>query len=226
MTFTLHDVAPWGRSLDEYNAMFDLGDAERRMSILGVADGPASFNAEGTAAGMRIVSVDPLYAFRHEQISQRIDESTVLIGDQTRLHADEFVWQQFTGVEDLLAARRTAMQQFLDDYDEGVAQGRYVTGSADALPFPDGSYDLALCSHFLFLYSGQHDLAFHLKSIRELTRVAEEVRIFPLLELGAVESRHLRAVLMALERMGLRAERRAVAYEFQRGANEMLVISR
>lgn len=226
MTFTLHDVVPWGRSLDEYRAMFDLGQAERQVSILGCADGPASFNAEGTSTGMRIVSVDPLYALRHEEIRQRIDESTVSIAEQARQHAGEFVWQQVAGIDELIALRRTAMERFLADYEEGISQGRYVTGSADALPFPDSSFDLALCSHFLFLYSARHDLAFHLKAVRELARVAEEVRIFPLLELGAVESRHLRAVLMALARMGLKAERRPVPYEFQRGANEMLVITR
>jgi len=226
MTFTLHDVVPWGRNLDEYCAMFGLGPAERAVSILGVGDGPASFNAEGTAQGMRIVSVDPLYAHREAQIRARIDEVTPQIIEQTRRNAHEFVWRQFPDLDSLIAARGAAMQRFLADYEAGIDQGRYVTGTVTDLPFPDGSYDLALCSHFLFLYSAQHDLAFHLRAVRELLRVAEEVRIFPLQELGAVESRHLRAVLMAMQRFGFRAECRPVEYEFQRGANQMLVISR
>jgi ubiquinone/menaquinone biosynthesis C-methylase UbiE len=196
VAFTLNDVIPWGRNLDEYCAMFALGDAERRVSILGCGDGPSSFNAEGTAQGMRIVSVDPLYAFRTEEIRARIEEAT------------------------------PTTERFLTDYDEGLNQGRYVTGSVSDLPFPDGSYDLALCSHFLFLYSEQHNLAFHLKAILELTRVAEEVRIFPLLELGGTESRHVAAAKMALQRSGLKVEKVRVDYEFQRGGNEMLKISR
>jgi hypothetical protein len=56
--------------------------------------------------------------------------------------------------------------------------------------------------------------------------VAEEVRIFPLLELDGRESRHLRAVLLAVERMGLKAEKVPVPYEFQLGANQMLKITR
>lgn len=226
MSFTLNDVVPWGRNLEEYCAMFALGQGERGVSILGCADGPASFNAEGTATGMRIVSVDPLYAFSAAQIRTRVEAVIPEITEQTRRNADEFVWKQFSGVDDLIASRLQTMERFLADYDTGVAEGRYASGSAIDLPFPDHSYDLALCANLLFLYSAQHDLAFHLKAIRELLRVADEVRIFPLLELGGAESRHLKAVLLALPRMGVKVERRRVPYELQRGGNEMLVISR
>ncbi|HXC57680.1 MAG TPA: methyltransferase domain-containing protein [Steroidobacteraceae bacterium] len=226
MTFTLNDVVPWGRNLEEYCAMFALGETERGVSILGCADGPASFNAEGTASGMRIVSVDPLYNFSTAQIRARIEEATPGIAEQTRRNAAEFVWNQFPDVDALIVSRQNTMELFLADYDAGIAQGRYASGSAIDLPFPDHSFDLALCSHFLFLYSAQHDLAFHLKALRELARVADEIRVFPLLELGTVESRHLRAVMLALPRMGLKVERRRVPYELQRGGNEMLVICR
>ena len=226
MAFTLNDVVPWGRNLDEYCAMFDLTETDRRVSILGCGDGPASFNVEGTARGMRIVSVDPLYQFRAAEISARIDATATQIAEQLRANADDYLWTQYADADALIAARQTAMSKFIEDYDLGITQGRYVTGSAAELPFHDNSFDLALCSHLLFLYSEQHDLALHLRALRELTRVAEEVRVFPLLELGAGESRHLRAAMMALERMGLTAEKTTVPYEFQRGGNQMLRIRR
>jgi hypothetical protein len=226
MAFTLNEVVPWGRNLDEYCAMFGLTDADRRVSILGCGDGPASFNVEGTARGMRIVSVDPLYQCRVAEISERIDATAAQISEQLRANADNYVWTHFASVDELVAARLAAMSKFIEDYDLGITQGRYVTGSATELPFHDSSFDLALCSHLLFLYSDQHDLAFHLRALRELTRVAEEVRVFPLLELGAAASRHLRAVMMALPRMGLTAEEVTVPYEFQRGGNQMLRIRR
>jgi hypothetical protein len=43
-----------------------------------------------------------------------------------------------------------AMQTFLADYEQGKAEGRYVAGEVPYLPFKYGSFDLALCSHFLF----------------------------------------------------------------------------
>jgi Methyltransferase domain len=226
MAFELNEVVPWGRNLDEYCAMFDLTETDRRVSILGCGDGPASFNVEGTARGMRVVSVDPLYQFRAAEISERIAATATQVAEQLRGNPDEFVWTHFTNADELIAARLAAMENFVADYSLGIEQGRYVTGSATDLPFHDSSFDLALCSHLLFLYSEQHDLAFHLKALRELTRVAEEVRIFPLLELGAVESRHLRAVIMALPRMGLTAEKVTVPYELQRGGNQMLRVRR
>jgi hypothetical protein len=44
MTFTLDEVVPWGRSFDEYAAMFALEARELSRRILGCADGSASFN--------------------------------------------------------------------------------------------------------------------------------------------------------------------------------------
>jgi hypothetical protein len=226
MAFSLNEVVPWGRNLAEYCAMFDLSPADRQLSILGCGDGPASFNIEGTTQGMRIVSVDPLYQFRAGDIRERIDATAREVAAQMRANRDHYVWSHFADVDDLIAARLAAMEQFIADYETGIAQGRYVTGSASELPFHDDCYDLALCSHLLFLYSEQHNLAFHLQALRELTRVAEEVRVFPLLELGGTESRHLKAVMMALPRMGLCVEKVLVPYEFQRGGNQMLRIRR
>ena len=45
------------------------------------------------------------------------------------------------------------MDRFLDDYDVGRLEGRYVAAEFPAIPFDDCSFDLAVCSHFLFLYS-------------------------------------------------------------------------
>jgi hypothetical protein len=68
--------------------------------------------------------------------------------------------------------------------------------------------------------------AFHLESIGELTRVAREVRIFPLLELGSVVSRHLAEAVDVLTREGCGVQRVRVDYELQKGGNEMLRIAR
>jgi flavin reductase (DIM6/NTAB) family NADH-FMN oxidoreductase RutF len=67
-------------------------------------------------------------------------------------------------------------------------------------------------------------LGIHLQSIRELARVAREVRIFPLLELGSRKSRHLESVLAKLETQGFDFSVEQVNYEFQKGGNQMLKI--
>jgi len=94
-----------------------------------------------------------------------------------------------------------------------------------SLPFLDAQFDLAVCSHFLFLYSKQFDAKFHLAAIRELRRVAKEVRIFPLLAMGSVPSPHLDSVSATLKDEGLDVSIKTVPYEFQRGGNKMMRVS-
>ena len=62
MAFTLDQIVPWGRTFDEYRRMFALTDADLTRRILGCGDGPASFNAEATLRGVRVLSIDPIYA--------------------------------------------------------------------------------------------------------------------------------------------------------------------
>jgi hypothetical protein len=56
--------------------------------------------------------------------------------------------------------------------------------------------------------------------------VAREARVFPLLELGAVKSRHLDSILARLASEGFSPRVEAVPYEFQRGGDRMLRVSR
>lgn len=224
MSFTLDKVVPWGRNFDEYVGMFALTPLDFRRRILGCGDGPAAFNAVVNRTGGGVVSVDPLYEFSVDQIRGRIDAVFDYMLAETERNKEEFVWEHVNSVEELGRTRREAMDEFLADYELGVKEFRYVAGALPSLPFMDQTFELALCSHFLFLYSEQYNLAFHVQSIKELCRIAEEVRIFPLMELGARKSRHLEAIITWLAREGLPAEIVPVKYEFQKGGNQMLRI--
>lgn len=224
MSFTLEKVVPWGRSFDEYVAMFGLSAADLGKRILGCGDGPASFNALLTRQGGRVLSVDPLYRFSAEDIRRRIEETYAEVMAQTQQNRDEFTWTTINTVEELGQMRLTAMERFMADYPSGVEQKRYVNGELPRLPFADGEFDFALCSHLLFLYSAQLSEDFHVASIRELCRVAGEARIFPLLELGARTSRHLQPVTNRLTAQGYAVSLVSVPYEFQRGGNKMMVV--
>jgi hypothetical protein len=224
MAFSLDRVVPWGRSFAEYRQMFGLTDGDLRMRILGCADGPASFNAVATGLGVKVTSVDPLYAFSAAEIRGRIKDVCPKILEQTRQNRDDFVWKEFASVEALGWARLRAMVRFLRDYPTGRESGRYLAAELPKLPFEQGAFDLALCSHLLFLYSDQLGEQFHVDAVAELCRVADEVRIFPLVTLGNHPSPHIEAVVRAAERSGRRVSIERVPYEFQRGGNEMLRI--
>jgi hypothetical protein len=226
MSFTLDKIAPWGRLFDEYAAMFALSADDLGKRILGCGDGPSGFNSVLTERGGEVVSIDPLYRFSAAEIRRRVDETYDVMIEQTRRNAAEFVWRHIASIDDLARMRLAAMDTFLADYPQGRRDGRYVEGALPRLAFGNREFDLALCSHLLFLYSEQLSAEFHVQSIAELCRVAAEVRIFPLLELGARRSRHLDAVLTRLSGDGFGVRVETVAYEFQRGGNQMLVVRR
>ena len=71
----LKNIASWGRSFKEYRKIFSLIDSDLNKFILGCGDGPASFNAELTKLGGKVVSVDPLYQFDTKSLQQGINEA-------------------------------------------------------------------------------------------------------------------------------------------------------
>ncbi|CCJ08003.1 Conserved hypothetical protein [Methylocystis sp. SC2] len=64
--------------------MFALSDADLRGRALGCGDGPASFNAEATALGAHVISVDPIYMFGAVEIEARIVSTVSEIMSQPR----------------------------------------------------------------------------------------------------------------------------------------------
>jgi SAM-dependent methyltransferase len=206
--------------------MFGLEEEALGLRILGCGDGPASFNAEWTEAGGRVISVDPLYAFSTEQIRARIAATYAQVMGGMERSRDLYVWREIASLEELGRRRMAAMDRFLADYDAGRRDGRYVTASLPTLPFADDSFDLALVSHLLFMYSDHLDEGAHLTGLRELLRVAREVRVFPLLRLDGGPSAHVEPVEAALRNEGYVVERRKVPYEFQRGGHTMLRLRR
>jgi SAM-dependent methyltransferase len=225
MSIQLDEVIPWGRSFDEYRRMFSLSERDLGGRILGCADGPASFNAEATALGHRVVSCDPIYAFTAPEIEKRVQDWCADMIAKVWKHLDGFVWTDFRDPDHLGACRIAAMRRFLADFDRGRREGRYLVASLPELPLAPDSFDLALVSHFLFLYSDHLDFAFHEAAVLELLRVAKEVRIFPLLTLERKRSPHLEPLRYELKNRGIHSEIVRVPYEFQRGGNEMLRIS-
>jgi hypothetical protein len=220
----LDKVVPFGRSLDEYIKMFNLSAEDLQKDILGVADGPASFNAEGTTKGYKITSIDPIYQFDGAEIKQRFDEVVDNIIGQIIATPNNWVWSYHKNSQELKASRIKTLETFLQDYSQGKQAGRYQGQELPNLDFADQSYDLALCSHFLFLYSEQCDRDFHVSAIQEMLRISREVRIFPLLTLMQETSPYLDFVIDKFEILGYLVEIVRVPYEFQPGANKMLVI--
>lgn len=224
MSFQLENVVPWGRSQNEYQKMFQLDNNDLSKKILDCAGGPSSFNAEITYIGGNIISCDPLYHFQKEQIQNRINETYKQVLQNTIDNQHNFIWESIKRPKELVQLRMSAMNKFLADFNKGKKEGRYLPESLPKLPFNDNEFDLALCSHFLFLYTNILSLEFHKESILEMCRVAKEVRIFPLLDFNNKESEHLSLISNSFNKK-FRCKITSVNYEFQKGANKILTIS-
>jgi len=220
MSVHLSKIIPWGRSMREHELMFSLGASDLRNKILGCGDGPASFNAEKTQRGLSVVSCDPIYVFSPDQFKASIQP----VMSQVRAHLPNYVWSYHRNPDDLLHNRQTVMSAFISDYSAGLAAGRYVVGELPKLPFANDAFELAVCSHLLFLCSNMLSLEFHLQSVLELCRVAKEARIFPITGLDCEISPHLSPLMRDLQRRGLRVEIVQVDYQLQRNGDKMLQV--
>jgi hypothetical protein len=226
MAFRLEQIVPWGRSSKEYIRMFSLTDADLEKKILGCGDGPASFNAAMCRQGKRVVSIDPLYRFSAEQIRGRVKEASRTIIEQLVANQSSYVWTTIRSPEELGQIRMKTMEAFLRDFERGKDEGRYRSYELPQLPFTDGEFDLALCSHLLFTYSGQLSLDFHCRAVLEMCRVATEVRVFPLLDHGGQPSPHVEPVCHLLKDNDFEVSIESVDYRFQRGGNQMIRVLR
>jgi hypothetical protein len=224
--YKLESVVPWGRNLKEYIQMFNLTSDELKLKILDCAGGPASFNIEMTKQGYQVTSADPIYQFSVAEINQRIQETSEKVIAGLETSREDFVWQDIPSPQHLGEIRMAAMQQFLPDLPLGIEQERYITCELPNLPFQNHQFELALCSHFLFTYSNVLTKEFHLASIRELCRVATEVRIFPLLTNFSTQiAEILPSIIDELSTQGYKLDIKQVGYEFQKGGNQMLKVS-
>lgn len=224
--FEVEEYAIIGRTFTEYVHMFDLDLATLNGPVLDCPSGVGSFVAGANERGIPALGSDIIYNQSSEELEQRCRKDYEQVASQLPEKADLFNWDFYGDIERRQQFLKQAYEAFLDDYATEHEQDRYIHAALPDLPFPTDSFSIVLSAHFLFLYGDRLDYTFHLDSLRELARVAaDEVRVFPLVGLDTEQYRHLDAIIQALREDGLTADRVNVPFEFQKGANEMLVIS-
>jgi hypothetical protein len=92
---------------------------------------------------------------------------------------------------------------------------------ASSLTFSDNQFALALCSHYFFTQKS-FDLDKNFSLVKKLCQVAEELRIFPLLNSEGQLSKYLGPLMLNLQQQDMGVEVRQVNYESQPGGNAML----
>jgi hypothetical protein len=162
---------------EDYCKMFALDEILLQRKIIDFPGAFSSFNATAHQKDQSVVSLDGLYDLGTAMIEN-------VVSQQKQIWINHV--SQMSGTPDLFpiaqekfAKFKLSSDLFLDDYTNGKEQQRYQAGDSESkLPFDDHSFQLALCSHWLF--KQDFDLKQTIDFIDELCRVAGEVRIFPI----------------------------------------------
>jgi hypothetical protein len=172
----------WGHQVDEYREMFDLSLSDFDKKILEYGCGPSAVNKELNESSDHVVSCDPLFNLDKSTLNTKVSLVFDHMVDEVQKAKDHFVFSKYGSLEELIAKRKEGMKAFFADYEQGRAEQRYLPVNDYTLPFADFSFDIALSSHYLFADLDEQDIDFNLKIIKELARVAKEVRLFPLID--------------------------------------------
>src|SRR5437870_341869 len=107
----IKEVAPWGRSFDEYVRIFQLTADDLTRRILDCGGGPASFAAEAAERGLSVVACDPIYRFTAAEIEQRVHEVYPSMVAGMQAERDRFVWKYMQSPEAVGQRRLAAMDR-------------------------------------------------------------------------------------------------------------------
>jgi len=218
----MRELVLWGHHIDEYREMFGLSEADVHTRILEYGCGPSAVNVELHEGADHMVSCDPLFTLDKATLSTKVSLIFEDMLSNVRQHQEKFDFSRDGGLDALADRRRKGIAAFFDDYERGLAEKRYLPVRDYKLPFADFSFDIALCSHYLFADLHGQDVESHLQVIRELARVAKEVRIFPLIDRRGEPSPFLGPVLLGLQQENYGVEVREVSYHMEPKGNAML----
>ncbi|MFB9280158.1 class I SAM-dependent methyltransferase [Cohnella cellulosilytica] len=195
-------VASTCRSFDEYCAMFGLKTADLQGPVLDVAGGASSFTAQLHARGIKALAADPFYEGNVEEIVTTGYREIEIASAKIASLAASYDWSYYGSPERQREIRERSMALFAEDFRKEDSRTRYFAAALPDLPFADNTFELVLCSHFLFLYADAFGEEFHTAAVRELLRVLRpggELRIYPLVSLKWEPYPFLDGLIGALE---------------------------
>lgn len=217
------DLLLSGHNITDYKRMFDLSEGDLSKSIVTVASGFDSFNFQMHQMNHTVVSCAKNYRLNQQEMTELVESNLIRLNKHISEHADQYRFTNEKTQDWLKNKRKEAAKLFLSDYEIGKREGRYLYEVLPNLNFRNDTFDIALCSHFLFSTpSIQEDKI--ITYINELLRIAHEVRIFPLSNMFGELSPLLGPVLLALQKGKCGVEIKQVPYEFIRGGNALLKI--
>jgi len=221
-------VAATCRGFEEYKRMFDLPDSLEGKRILDIAGGASSYTADCCSRGIAALAVDPRYAYEPELVLADAREEIERSTEKLRSLAHRFDWSYYGNIDLHRAGRLESFHRFAADFSAADAKDRYKAGALPSLPCGNDSFDIVLCSHFLFLYADQFDASFHEQAVLDMIRVCRpggQVKIYPLMSLRWEPYPHMDSLLAAISRTGAVPSLASSHLPFIPSSSKMLVIN-
>ncbi|UJF31621.1 methyltransferase domain-containing protein [Paenibacillus hexagrammi] len=223
-------VAVTSRSYSEYEKMFVLRTEQLAgKRVLDVSGGASSFTAEARKLGIFAEAADPMYAKTLSEIEHTGKLEIEVVAAKMEKLTNVYNWEYYGSVARHKAGREVALDLFLQDFGAPDASGRYHAAMLPELPFDHDSFELVLCSHFLFLYEEQFDYDFHLRALQELVRVCKpggQVRIYPLLNFQTKEYSRMEDLMAEISQSGCIVQRNISELPFLPGSKFYLSIDK
>lgn len=216
-------IPGWVYNLADYRQIFDLSDEDLGKRILDFPGGISSFNAEMADKGYFVVSGDPHYQLDFSAMSELAEDRFLQNEKDLSEHLNRLKFQDEPHLQAIFQSWQKSKDLFLADYEKGLHAHRYQEMHLPKLPFKDFHFELALCSDLLFHAHARGGLS-PLELMAELSRVAVEVRIFPLLDEKNTMSEAIGPLMLEYQKQDFGIEVREVPYEIKQGGNAMLRI--
>jgi hypothetical protein len=213
----------WGHRYSEYRDMFDLPADLGALKLLEFACGPTLVNHELSSQNCFVRSVDPWFeadiALTKEAFNDKFNQQKA----KMRQYPKRYDADKYGGMDALFARRTQGFEGFFEDYAKAY-QSRYFKAEAFQLPFENASFDLVVCSNYFFADLPDEGLDFHLAWFKELSRVAHDIRIYPLTAGAGVPSTLIGPILMALQILDYRVSVQEVPFRLIPSSKAMLKI--
>lgn len=212
----------WIYDFSDYQQMYDLTERDCTKSIFDFSSGLASFNAEATQRGMSVVSMDALYALSDDAIRTRAQQFLQEMVVQLQVMPDYLQNSSREAIDRVIQLWQKTEELFLADYVIGKSQCRYQPMQQLPLSYETHQFELAFCTDFIFHHALSRE---NINAVlMELCRVAEEVRLYPLLDHDRKMPKELGPLMLALQQKNFGVEVREVSYRTLKGGNAMLRI--
>ena len=218
MSHNLPTLNAFSYSFDEVMDMFALTQDELKMRILHYNAGISSFAATMHFRDGMVIAADAIYSESAPNLEKQILQGQQALKKEIETYPERFALKQ--SVETWLTAHEGRNVLFLEDFEAGKTQKRYIAASLPHLPFEGEAFDLVLVAHHFFMQA--KNLETMLADLAELTRVANEVRIFPLLSDSASLPHSVGEIAAHLQHLGLGVEIKSSHFELQKQGNALM----